>query len=98
MQAPLSKALLIHPGDNVVIALSPIEAGERFVFADTEVIAVERIPFAHKISICSIRGGEPIVKYGAAVGFATCDIAAGNWVHHQNMKSYFAAKREEQCP
>jgi altronate hydrolase len=96
MQQSLPRALLIHPGDNVAVALSPIEAGERIAFASTEVAAAEPIPFAHKISICSIRSGEPIVKYGAAVGFATCDIPAGNRVHHHNMKSYFVAKREEQ--
>ena len=88
---------MIHPGDNVAVALSPVEAGDRIAFPGTEVTAGESVPFAHKISIRSIRGGEAILKYGAAIGFATCDILAGAWVHHHNMKSYFVAKKEEQC-
>jgi hypothetical protein len=79
------------------VALSPIEAGDRIACASTEVAAAESIAFAHKISIRSIRSGEPVVKYGAAVGFATGDIPAGTWVHDHNMKSYFVAKKEEQC-
>jgi altronate hydrolase len=96
MQQPVSNTLLIHPGDNIAVALSPIEAGETIACAGTEVTATGPIPFAHKISIRSIQSGEPILKYGVAVGFATCDILAGAWVHHHNMKSYFVAKKEGQ--
>jgi altronate dehydratase len=75
--------------------LTNIEAGERAA-ADSELSAAAPIPFGHKIAIRRIRTGDAILKYGVVTGFATCDIPAGNWVHHHNMKSYFVAKREEQ--
>ena len=44
------------------------------------------IPFGHKVAIKSINKGEPIIKYGEAIGSADSDIQAGDWVHIHNVK------------
>src|SRR6516162_7109974 len=48
------------------------------------VTTVERIPAGHKVAIKSIAPGEPILRYGQVIGFATAPIAPGQHVHTQN--------------
>lgn len=45
------------------------------------------IPAGHKRALVAIKKGEPIIKYGNAIGFATADIAEGEWVHTHNLKT-----------
>ena len=73
----------LHPDDNVVVAREPLAAGAE--------IAAERITMAghvlpgHKIATRAIAEGQPIVKYGQVIGFASRPIAAGEHVHTQNV-------------
>ena len=53
----------------------------------TEVRALEAVPYGHKIALCDIKKGEEIIKYGEAIGAASRDIAAGDYVHIHNMDS-----------
>jgi predicted RecA/RadA family phage recombinase len=92
-----AKALLIDASDNVAVALQDIPAGASVEILGTEgqSVRVESpVPFAHKIAITPIKGGDTILKYGVPIGFATVVIAAGEWVHEHNAKSYYAARRE----
>ncbi|MBR0536374.1 MAG: altronate dehydratase [Clostridia bacterium] len=41
----------------------------------------------HKVSVCNIKKGESIVKYGYPIGVATEDISRGEAVHSHNMKT-----------
>ena len=41
----------------------------------------------HKIALKSISKGEDIIKYGFPIGVATADIASGEKVHTENMKT-----------
>lgn len=41
----------------------------------------------HKIASCDISLGEDIIKYGFAIGVATCNISKGEKVHSHNMKT-----------
>ena len=41
----------------------------------------------HKYARCAIKAGEAVVKYGMPIGHATCDIAKGEHVHVQNLKT-----------
>ena len=45
------------------------------------------IALGHKLALAPIARGGKIVKYGAPIGSATADIAAGAYVHIHNMKS-----------
>jgi predicted RecA/RadA family phage recombinase len=92
-----AKALLIHGGDNVAVALEDIPAGATVNVLGSEERSVrvdKPVPFAHKIAVRPIKIGDAILKYGVPIGFAKTAIAAGEWVHEQNVRSYFAAKRE----
>jgi hypothetical protein len=91
---PESKALQIDPRDNVVVALDDIPAGSQVFIQGTMLAALDRVPFAHKMAIQSISPGEPILKYGVPIAFATTSINPGNWVHEHNAQSYVAAKRK----
>lgn len=80
--------LILHPRDNVAVALAPIPAGEPAVAHDGETIAaVTDIPASHKIARVDIAAGAEIVKYGEIVAVSTRDIPRGDWVHTHNLES-----------
>lgn len=47
----------------------------------------EAIPYGHKVALCAIRKGEPVIKYGESIGAASADIARGDYVHVHNMEA-----------
>ncbi len=72
----------LHPTDNVVIARTSLAASTA---VPTEQIVVDRaVPQGHKVATRAIAAGEPIVRYGQTVGFASRAIAAGEHVHTHN--------------
>jgi altronate hydrolase len=82
------KALLvISARDNVATALEPLDAGRRVMVNGAELIVRESVATGHKIALRPIAAGTAVVKYGSAIGLATCDIAAGAHVHTHNVAS-----------
>ncbi len=80
--------LIIHPRDNVAVALRSLKAGELAVVKGAEGFrTLEEIPASHKIAIKNIPQGEEIVKYGEIVAVSTRDIKTGEWVHTHNLES-----------
>ncbi|MBE5787688.1 MAG: altronate dehydratase, partial [Clostridiales bacterium] len=77
------KTIQIHPKDNVLVALSPIEQGETVQGVE----AVETVPQGHKMALRDIAQGENVIKYGFPIGHALTDIKAGSWVHTHNVKT-----------
>jgi hypothetical protein len=63
--------LRLHPDDNVL----------------TVIVTTHTIPLGHKVAARDIHSGEKIVKYGAPIGSAIANIAAGDHVHLHNLKS-----------
>ena len=45
------------------------------------------IPYGHKVALCHISSGCPIIKYGEVIGSAMSDIDAGDYVHVHNLES-----------
>ena len=45
------------------------------------------LPLGHKIAICDIQKGKPVIKYGENIGIAACDILKGDYVHIHNVES-----------
>jgi len=80
--------LIIHPHDNVAVALCAIGAGETAVAQGIEgLTAVSDIPASHKIALEDIAAGQEIVKYGEIVAVSTHAIKKGEWVHTHNLES-----------
>lgn len=78
----------LHPTDNVAVALCDLKAGQVVTLSDSRVLTLlEDIDFGHKVAVQAIDKGEKVLKYGLPIGSATRDIAAGEHVHVQNMKS-----------
>lgn len=49
----------------------------------------EPIKLGHKIALRPIAMNEAVMKFGVAIGHASRDIAAGEWVHLHNLRSNF---------
>jgi len=83
-------AKLINENDNVVTAVSDIQAGEeitvRFEGRETRYRCNQNLPFGHKMAVDDIKLGNKIIKYGQAIGSASQDIKQGDWVHTHNVK------------
>ncbi|MER8722491.1 altronate dehydratase family protein [Mesorhizobium sp. M0999] len=81
-QAQLSSVLVLHASDNVAIARRALMPGQ---MVDGDIVSKSAIPPGHKISIRMIRLGEPVLRYGQIIGYATKDIEPGLHVHLHNM-------------
>ena len=81
------KVIKIHPSDNVAVALTDIAAGEEVTAEDLTIRAAEAVARGHKIALRDIPKDEAVVKYGNRIGYAKEKIAAGSWVHTQNVRT-----------
>lgn len=81
-------AIIIHPHDNVAVALWTLAAGELLRVKGVACFpAREAIPASHKIALRDIAEGEEIIKYGETVAVSIKDIREGEWVHTHNLES-----------
>lgn len=90
--------LVLHPEDDVAVALRDLEPGEavaRSGDALAPVVLRGAVPLGHKVARRAIARGEPVRKYGAVIGEATAAIAAGEHLHVHNMRSLRGRRREE---
>lgn len=76
-----ARALRLTDADNIVVAIDALTPGEP-VFGITP---KERVPRGHKMAVLAIAKDAAVVKYGQVIGFATSDIAPGDWVHEKNV-------------
>ena len=89
----MKKGLMANRVDNVAVALTDIDRGEKvnLVLASGEVvkdvIAREPIPFRHKIATGAVAKGNKVIRYGEIIGLAEEDIAEGSYVHTHNVTS-----------
>jgi altronate hydrolase len=80
--------LVIHPRDNVGVALRTLPGGEEAIAKGIqEFPALEEIPASHKIALRDISASEEIIKYGQTVAVSTRHIKKGQWVHTHNVES-----------
>ena len=81
------RLLLLHEGDNVLVARSRIAAGESLQVGGGAVVLATPLSIGHKLARRDIAAGEKILKYGAPIGSATQPIAPGEHVHTHNLRS-----------
>ncbi|PZX18794.1 altronate hydrolase [Palleronia aestuarii] len=72
------KTVRLSDDDNVVTAITPLAVGDEG--------ATTLVPRGHKMATTDIPAGEPVVKYGQIIGWASEDIAKGAHVHTQNLE------------
>jgi altronate dehydratase small subunit len=93
------RLLRLNPADNVLTVISSLEAGDTIQLENEAAKVSTRLAIGHKIAARRIAAGEKIVKYGAPIGSATREIAAGEHVHTHNVKSDYLPTflREDQA-
>ncbi|QIR86967.1 UxaA family hydrolase [Paracoccus sp. AK26] len=74
--------LRLNEADNIVVAIGDLPSGSA---VEGSIATTRRIPRGHKIAARAIPAGQPIRKFGQIIGFASTDIAPGDWVHEQNV-------------
>ena len=87
MNAPATNAprsVRLSPQDNVLVAVDNFEPGAVLY----GVTAKMRVPRGHKMALVDVTKGQPIVKFGQIIGFASKDIAAGEWIHEHNVEMH----------
>ncbi|NCB15180.1 MAG: hydrolase [Synergistales bacterium] len=87
-------ALLLSEKDTVATLLSPAEKGVlvSILSGGGVLLATDAIPLYHKIALRPVSRGEPVLKFGVAIGRAREDIPAGGWVHLHNLESFLDEK------
>ena len=81
------KYIVIHPTDNVAVALQPLEEGESITCGSTAVKVREQVPAGHKVSLAHIVAGQDVIKYGSPIGHATETIEPGRWVNERMLRT-----------
>ena len=86
--------LHINKGDNVVVCLRPINAGEEIKIGNHAVQALRNTPAGHKILLCDTPKDKPIIKYGYPIGRAKENLKAGEWVNENNIQTNLSGTLE----
>jgi altronate hydrolase len=87
--------LQLDARDNVLIALTDLEAGVQVEFAGRSYTLVKTVPAKHKFATRSLRIGEEITMYGVLVGRAAKTIAAGEVLTTSNVRHQAAPFHEQ---
>ena len=81
-----AKVIIIHPRDNVAIALRDLKSGEEMLLPDGRHLTIlVDIAYSHKVSLDDIPTGVAVIKYGETIGEAKEPIRKGEWVHKHNL-------------
>ncbi|MGE5192206.1 MAG: SAF domain-containing protein, partial [Deltaproteobacteria bacterium] len=81
-----SPVIVLHPDDNIVVAARNVPAGSVVAVNGQSVTAREGVDLGHKLATRLIPKGAPVKKFGQTIGFASCDIVPGSWVHTHNVE------------
>lgn len=80
------KVLKVHPGDNVIVALTDLKAGEEITFEGKVFVLKSDVNAKHKFAERRFETGEEIIMYGVLVGKAQNVIEEGEWINVFNVK------------
>ncbi len=78
----LARTLRLQPEDNVVVAIDVVQPG---LPTSAGILGTARVPKGHKMATTAIAAGQPVLKFGQIIGFATQTIHPGDWVHEHNL-------------
>lgn len=78
--------VLLHSEDNIVVAATNAPTGASVQLNGQAVAARQPVELGHKMAVRPIARGKPVRKFGQTIGFASADIAPGDWVHTHNVE------------
>lgn len=72
--------------DNVAIIVNAggLPAGSVF---PSGLVLVEHVPEAHKVALADLQSGDPVIRYGSVIGYASRAILKGAWVDEEAITS-----------
>ncbi|PWJ37910.1 altronate hydrolase [Sediminitomix flava] len=82
----MNKILMVHPSDNVMVALTDLEANETISYEGSFYTPIENINAKHKFALSDFNEGDEIQMYGVLVGKATKEIKRGQAITTSNVK------------
>jgi altronate hydrolase len=74
------RTLRLNAHDNLIVAIDPVASGTSV----QGVAATQRIMRGHKMAVAPVAKGQPVLKFGQIIGFATEDIVPGAHIHTHN--------------
>jgi altronate hydrolase len=80
------KLLKVHPADNVLVALTPLEKDANVRYDGQEYTIQEIVKAKHKFAIVDLAPGDSIIMYGVLVGKAQEPIKKGGLISTANVK------------
>jgi len=83
----MQKILVIHPDDNVGVALITLNAGGKIDYLEKSINVINDIPYGFKVALKNIKKGRSVIKYGEIIGISSKNILCGEKVHVHNCES-----------
>lgn len=80
------KVTKINPKDNVMVALTDLNAGEEVTYNNQTYRVTEFIPAKHKFALTDLPAGTDVIMYGVLVGRTQNLIPAGGLLTTENIK------------
>jgi altronate dehydratase small subunit len=80
---------LIHPKDNVLIALEQLSKGTEILIDSQRIPVPDNVPVGFKIARNEVTAGANVFKYGMPIGRASRSIAKGGLIHTHNIVSLY---------
>jgi altronate hydrolase len=87
--------VVLDPRDNLGVAARDLATGTRVTDGSRTVELATSVPLGHKIALAPIAVGEPALKFGQIIGFASVPIRPGEWIHTHNLS---ASEFSRECP
>jgi altronate dehydratase len=82
----MAHLIIIHPRDNVAVALRDLKKGEALPMPDgRELSVLSDIPYSHKVALEDIPEGADVIKYGECIGETKAFVRRGDWIHTHNL-------------
>jgi altronate hydrolase len=78
--------LRIDPKDNVLVALTPLAAGQAVTFSGEQYVLQSDIPAKQKFATCDLAVGDEVLMYGGVVGLVRQPIPRGGLLSTRNVQ------------
>lgn len=88
----MRRYIRIAENDDVAVALTDLRSGETIECGGARIRLCEDIERGHKVALRHIAEGEPVMKYGVPIGYASCSISPGGHVHTHNLRTGLTAE------